>query len=70
MKETPLTYRDAGVDIAAQDEALALAKQAIRKSFTPGVLGDVGLFGGLFDQEKVGCGNAILVASEIGRAHV
>ena len=61
-----LTYRDAGVDIAAQDEALARSKEAIRASFTPGVLGDVGLFGGLFDPARVGCADTILVASADG----
>ena len=66
MSDTPLTYRDAGVDIGAQDAALARAKQAIQKSFTPGVLGDVGSFGGLFDPERVGCGGQILVASADG----
>ena len=66
MDSTPLTYRDAGVDIGAQDEALARAKESIRRSFTPGVLGDVGLFGGLFDPERVGCGGQILVASADG----
>ncbi len=64
--DAPLSYRDAGVDIAAQDETLARAKDAIRSSFTPGVLGDVGLFGGLFDPSKVGCGGQILVASADG----
>ena len=64
--ESRLTYKDAGVDIAAQDEALLRSKEAIRKSFTPGVLGDVGLFGGLFDPARVGCGDAILVASADG----
>lgn len=66
MTQRPLTYKDAGVDIGAQDEALARAKQAIRSSFTPGVLGDVGLFGGLFDPAKVGFGDAILVGSADG----
>ncbi|MFT7668320.1 MAG: phosphoribosylformylglycinamidine cyclo-ligase [Planctomycetota bacterium] len=66
MDETPLSYRDAGVDIGAQDETLARAKDAIRSSFTPGVLGDVGLFGGLFDPAKVGCGGQVLVASADG----
>ena len=64
--DAPLSYRDAGVDIAAQDETLARAKDAIRSSFTPGVLGDVGLFGGLFDPARVGCGGQILVASADG----
>jgi phosphoribosylformylglycinamidine cyclo-ligase len=66
MDKPPLTYRDAGVNIDAQDETLAKAKEAIRGSFTPGVLGDVGSFGGLFDPAKVGCGGQILVASADG----
>jgi phosphoribosylformylglycinamidine cyclo-ligase len=61
-----LSYKDAGVDIDAQDEALRRAKDAIRASFTPGVLGDVGLFGGLFDPAKVGAEGHILVASADG----
>lgn len=63
----PLSYKDAGVDIAAQDEALARSKDAIRASFTPGVLGDVGAFGGLFDMARMGFGEgAILVSSADG----
>jgi len=61
-----LTYKEAGVDIEAQDRALELAHGAIRRSFTPGVIGDVGLFGGLFDPAKMGFGDAILVASADG----
>ncbi|MDF1797880.1 MAG: phosphoribosylformylglycinamidine cyclo-ligase [Planctomycetota bacterium] len=62
-----LSYKDAGVDIDAQDEALARSKEAIRASFTPGVLGDVGAFGGLFDMAKMGFGEgAILVSSADG----
>ncbi len=64
--DAPLTYEDAGVDIDAQEEALARAREAIRASFTPGVLGDVGLFGGLFDPARVGCGGHVLVASADG----
>lgn len=62
----PISYADAGVDIAAQDEALDRAKAAIRATNTPGVLGDVGLFGGLFDPAAMGMGDAILVASADG----
>lgn len=64
--DAPLSYADAGVNIDAQDEALRRARAAIRASFTPGVLGDVGLFGGLFDPGRVGCAGAILVASADG----
>ncbi len=59
-------YRDAGVDIESKYEAVERATEAIRKTFTPGVVGDVGLFGGLFDPAKVGCRDAILVASADG----
>jgi len=62
----PLTYRDAGVDIAAQDETLGRARNSIRSTFTPGVLGDVGSFGGLFDLEKAGAAGEVLVASADG----
>ena len=64
--EAKLTYKDAGVDIDAQDTALDQAKEAIRASFTPGVLGDVGAFGGLFDPARVGAGDSILVSSADG----
>jgi phosphoribosylformylglycinamidine cyclo-ligase len=59
-------YRESGVDIASKYEAVERATEAIRKTFTPGVVGDVGLFGGLFDPAKVGCRDAILVASADG----
>jgi len=66
LNEESLTYKDAGVDIDAQNSALALARDAIRSTFTAGVLGDVGLFGGLFDPARVGCADQILVASADG----
>ena len=61
-----VTYKDAGVDIDAKEDLLLRARSAIRKSFTPGVVGDVGLFGGLFDPARVGFGDAILVATADG----
>ncbi len=62
----PLTYRDAGVDIDAQNAALAAARAAIRESFTAGVVGDVGSFGGLFDLARVDAAGDLLVASADG----
>ncbi len=59
-------YREAGVDISKKYEAVERATAAIRKTFTPGVIGDVGLFGGLFDPARVGCGGQVLVASADG----
>ncbi len=61
-----LTYKDSGVDIDAKERLLQQAKLAIRRSFTPGVLGDIGLFGGLFDPARVGFADAILVATADG----
>jgi phosphoribosylformylglycinamidine cyclo-ligase len=59
-------YAEAGVDIGAKYEAVERAKQAIRRSFTPGVIGDVGLFGGLFDLARAGAEGQVLVASADG----
>ena len=43
-----ITYRDAGVDINAGNKAVELMKAAVRRTYTPGVVGDIGGFGGLF----------------------
>ncbi|MEO0481860.1 MAG: phosphoribosylformylglycinamidine cyclo-ligase [Planctomycetota bacterium] len=59
-------YRRAGVDIDAKYRAVKDANEAIRSTFTEGVLGDVGSFGGLFDLGKVGAAGEILVASTDG----
>ena len=47
-KEEGLTYRAAGVDIDAGNEAVQLMKDAVRSTYRPEVLGDIGGFGGLF----------------------
>ncbi|MCY3969611.1 MAG: phosphoribosylformylglycinamidine cyclo-ligase [Acidobacteria bacterium] len=41
-------YRDAGVDLAAQDRALAGIGELVKSTFTEGVLSGLGTFGGLF----------------------
>jgi phosphoribosylformylglycinamidine cyclo-ligase len=46
--------------------AVARAKEAIRSTFTPGVLGDVGGFGGLFRPDFSGMSDPVLVASTDG----
>jgi len=61
-----ISYKDAGVDIAKKYGAVEQARAAIRASFTPGVVGDIGLFGGLFDLERAGVGRGMLVASADG----
>jgi len=42
------TYKDAGVDIDAGNEAVRLMKAHVRKTFRPEVLTEIGGFGGLF----------------------
>ena len=66
MTEPPLRYADAGVDIDAKMGAIARAKDAIRSTFTKGVVGDVGGFGGLFRPDFTGMVDPLLVASADG----
>lgn len=59
-------YAQAGVDIHKKYDAVERATAVIRSTFTPGVVGDVGLFGGLFDPARMGFADALLVASTDG----
>lgn len=56
-------YQSAGVDIEAGNEAVRLMKSAVRSTFTPAVLSDVGAFGGLFALDGL---HGALVASTDG----
>ncbi|MDX1345448.1 MAG: AIR synthase related protein, partial [Sedimenticolaceae bacterium] len=46
---TPLSYRDAGVDIDAGNELIKRIGPMVKKTFRPGVLTGLGGFGGLFE---------------------
>ena len=48
MPNSSITYRDAGVNIDAGNEAVSRMKEHIRSTFNPNVLTDVGSFGGMF----------------------
>jgi phosphoribosylformylglycinamidine cyclo-ligase len=61
-----LTYRDAGVDIDAQDDALARIKALVGSTRTRGVLSDLGSFGGLFELSMDGLERPVLVSSADG----
>jgi phosphoribosylformylglycinamidine cyclo-ligase len=64
-----LTYRDAGVDIDTQDAALARIKKMVKGTRTPGVLSELGSFGGLFklaSSDMTGDSEPILVSSADG----
>lgn len=71
-------YKEAGVDIDAGNRAVALMKAAVRSTFTPQVLADVGSFGGLFALDNLpdqpilvastdGVGTKVKVAAELGQ---
>ncbi|MDQ3228550.1 MAG: phosphoribosylformylglycinamidine cyclo-ligase [Pseudomonadota bacterium] len=46
---TPLTYRDAGVDIDAGNAVVERLKPLVKRTFRPEVMGGLGGFGALFD---------------------
>ncbi len=64
MSDERITYRDAGVDIDAANEAVLRMREHVRSTFTPGVLTDVGSFGGMFSLAGLGnYQNPVLVSS-------
>jgi len=61
-----VTYREAGVDIAAGDALVEAIKPAAAATLRPGVLGGLGGFGALFDPRAAGYADPILVSSTDG----
>src|SRR5215207_7492444 len=59
-------YAQAGVDIDAQEKGLARVKKLAKSTFTPGVLTEIGSFGGLFRPDLQGMTEPVLVASADG----
>jgi len=57
------TYKEAGVDIDAADESVDRIKGAVRDTFTPGVLADIGAFGAFFEPDLSGYDQPVLVSS-------
>lgn len=64
--DSPLTYRNAGVDIAAGERAVELIKAHVRSTFRPEVVGDIGGFGGLFAVDWKQYREPLLVSSTDG----
>ncbi|HJV08208.1 MAG TPA: phosphoribosylformylglycinamidine cyclo-ligase [Acidimicrobiales bacterium] len=60
------TYAGAGVDIGAGEEAVERIKAAVRSTFRPEVIGDVGGFGGLFAFDPTRYVHPVLVAGTDG----
>jgi phosphoribosylformylglycinamidine cyclo-ligase len=61
-----MDYKQAGVDIEAGNEVVRRIRSMARGTFTPGVLSDIGSFGGLFRLESTGISDPVLVASADG----
>jgi phosphoribosylformylglycinamidine cyclo-ligase len=59
-------YRQSGVDIDAGNEVVRRIRGLARRTFTPGVLSDLGSFGGLFHVGAAGLSDPVLVASADG----
>ncbi|MEX2661710.1 MAG: phosphoribosylformylglycinamidine cyclo-ligase [Vicinamibacterales bacterium] len=61
-----MDYRQAGVDIDAGNEVVRRIRTLARGTFTPGVLSEIGSFGGLFRLDGAGVQDPVLVASADG----
>jgi phosphoribosylformylglycinamidine cyclo-ligase len=61
-----MEYREAGVDIDAGNETVRRIKALARSTFTPGVLSEIGSFGGLFKLDQQGLREPVLVSSADG----
>ena len=59
-------YAAAGVDITAGYKAVELMKESVQSTYTDGVLGDIGSFGGLFEPDLAGMTKPILVSGTDG----
>ncbi|HWZ46471.1 MAG TPA: phosphoribosylformylglycinamidine cyclo-ligase [Candidatus Saccharimonadales bacterium] len=66
MKTTSITYADSGVDINRAERAKQRIKSLARRTFTRGVAGDIGGFGGLFAIDKKQYRQPVLVSSVDG----
>jgi len=60
------TYKEAGVDVAAGEEMVDRIKPLVRKTFTPGVLTDIGAFGAFFSVDWKSYNDPVLVSSVDG----
>src|SRR6266478_7282260 len=61
-----ITYKDSGVDIDSSNAAKKRIRELARDTFTPGVLSDIGSFGGMFACDFGGIKNPVLVSSTDG----
>lgn len=62
----PITYADAGVDIAKADRFVDQIKEMAKSTFTSRVIGGIGGFGGLYSLNLQNISNPVLVSSTDG----
>jgi len=61
-----MDYKQAGVDIEAGNEVVRRIRRLARGTFTPGVLSEIGSFGGLFQLDTARINHPVLVSSADG----
>jgi phosphoribosylformylglycinamidine cyclo-ligase len=65
--ERPISYRDSGVDIDEGARAVDAIREAVRSTYRPEVIGDIGGFGGLFSAASFkGMDDPVLVSGTDG----
>ena len=66
MRSFSESYRDAGVDITAGYEGVKLMSAHVKRTMIPGVVSDIGGFGGLFAPDLTGMSKPVLVSGTDG----
>jgi len=61
-----MDYKESGVDVEAGNEVVRRIRSLARQTSTPGVLSDLGSFGGLFALDRAGIADPVLVSSADG----
>ena len=66
MSDQRITYKDAGVDIAAGNNFVNMIKPLVKSTYRPEVMADIGGFGGLFALNSSKYKNPVLVSGTDG----
>ena len=66
VDNTPVTYLDAGVDVEAGNQLIQKIKHRVERTYTPGVLGSLGGFSGLYSLAGHSMKEPVLVSSTDG----
>lgn len=64
--EKPVTYLDVGVDVESGNQLIQKIKHRVERTYTPGVLGSLGGFSGLFSLANHSMKEPVLVSSTDG----